>query len=239
MMVDLLLGVLLAERQTQRAVRDLVRAADGEQNVARIERAGRARAAGGGADALLVKQEQQALALDALKAEVHVAGKTLRRVAVERRCAEWSWSPAMSLSRRALTYAAFFSMIRARLGKRRRHADDAGDIFRTGTFAALLRAALDQRSSAGMPRRAYSTPTPFGPWNLCAEMESISMFSAFTSMAQMARRLHRVRVEQHALFAADRADLRDGLDGADLVVGVHDRHKAGILADSVRAPARA
>ena len=47
----------------------------------------------------------------------------------------------------------------------------------------------------------------------------------------MARRLHRVRVEDDALFAADRADLRDGLDGADLVVGVHDRHKAGILAD--------
>ena len=48
----------------------------------------------------------------------------------------------------------------------------------------------------------------------------------------MARRLHRVRVEDNTLFAADRADLRDGLDGADLVVGVHDRHKAGILADS-------
>ena len=35
----------------------------------------------------------------------------------------------------------------------------------------------------GMPRRAYRAPTPFGPWNLCAESESISMFCAFTSMA--------------------------------------------------------
>ena len=68
-MIDLLLGVLLAERETQRAVRYLVRTADGEQNVARIERAGRARAAGGGTDARLVKQEKKALALDALKAD--------------------------------------------------------------------------------------------------------------------------------------------------------------------------
>mgnify|MGYP006891101516 CR=1 FL=1 len=83
--IDLLFRVLLAERETQRAVRNLVRAADGEKDVARIERAGRARAAGGGADARLVEQQKKAFTLDALKAEIHIAGETLRLVAVERR----------------------------------------------------------------------------------------------------------------------------------------------------------
>ena len=33
-----------------------------------------------------------------------------------------------------------------------------------------------------MPRRTYSAPTPFGPWNLWAESDSMSIFMAFTSM---------------------------------------------------------
>ena len=40
-------------------------------------------------------------------------------------------------------------------------------------------------------------------------------------------------MEQNALFLADRADLLDGLDGADLVVGEHDGHEAGVVADGV------
>ena len=49
----------------------------------------------------------------------------------------------------------------------------------------------------------------------------------------VARRLDGVGVEQNALFLADRADLPDGLDGADLVVGEHDGHEAGVVADGV------
>ena len=33
---------------------------------------------------------------------------------------------------------------------------------------------------------------------------------------------------------ADGADLRDGQDGADFVVGVHDGHQAGVRPDGVR-----
>ena len=119
-MIDLLLGVLLAERETQRAVRYLVRTADGKQNVARIKRAGRARAAGGGTDARLVEQEKKALALDALKAEVHVAGETLRFVAVERRVRDGLESGDELIAQSAYIRRVFLE-IRARLGKRRRH----------------------------------------------------------------------------------------------------------------------
>ena len=50
---------------------------------------------------------------------------------------------------------------------------------------------------------------------------------------QMPRRLHGVGVEQDARLAADRADLRDGENRADLIVGVHDRDEAGVVADGV------
>ena len=60
------------------------------------------------------------------------------------------------------------------------------------------------------------------------------MFCSFTLMWQMTRSLHGVGVEQHALFMADRADLRDRQDGADLVVGVHGGDQAGVRPDGVR-----
>ena len=41
-------------------------------------------------------------------------------------------------------------------------------------------------------------------------------------------------MEEDALLAAEGADLLDGLDGADLVVGEHDGHAAGVLADGGR-----
>ena len=50
---------------------------------------------------------------------------------------------------------------------------------------------------------------------------------------QMACRLYRVRVEEHALLAADRTDLTDGLDASDLIIGIHHGNKAGILPNCV------
>ena len=46
--------------------------------------------------------------------------------------------------------------------------------------------------------------------------------------------LHGVGVEQDALFMAHGADLGNGQNGADLVVGVHDGHQAGVGPDGVR-----
>ena len=48
---------------------------------------------------------------------------------------------------------------------------------------------------------------------------------------RVARGLHGVGVEGDALFAAERADLGDGLHRADLVVGEHHRDEAGVGAD--------
>ena len=76
---------LLAEGQAQRTVRDLVRAADGQQHVRRIQRAAGAGRTAGRADALRIEQHQHTLALDEAEADVDIARQALFRVAVEPR----------------------------------------------------------------------------------------------------------------------------------------------------------
>lgn len=38
-------------------------------------------------------------------------------------------------------------------------------------------------------------------------------------------------MEPNAMLFADFTNLRDGLDGADLVIGIHDGDKAGLIGD--------
>ena len=57
------------------------------------------------------------------------------------------------------------------------------------------------------------------------------MSKASRSMGDLAEGLHRVHVERDAVLAGDRADLRAGLDGPDLGVGVHDRDQDGVGPD--------
>ena len=49
---------------------------------------------------------------------------------------------------------------------------------------------------------------------------------------QVSDSLHRVGVEENAVLPANLADLGDWLNGADLVVGGHDRDEAGVLTNS-------
>ena len=81
--IHVALVVDVAEAQAQRAMRDLVLEADGEQHVAGIERAAGACAAGGSADALEVEHQEKGFALDALKAEADVARQALDAVTVQ------------------------------------------------------------------------------------------------------------------------------------------------------------
>ena len=82
--ISFVLGDILADRKPERAVRYVVYPSYRKQHMARVKRSRGAGASRGSGDSLLVEQEQNALALDALKAEIDVAGETLCRVAVER-----------------------------------------------------------------------------------------------------------------------------------------------------------
>ena len=126
-----------------------------------------------------------------------------------------------------------FVNVRARLFKRGRHCHDAGDIFCARALAALLRAALDEVRQEDAALCIQQTHALRTVELVRREGEHINVLRLHVDV-QMSRRLHGVGVEQHALFLADRADLGDGEDRADLIVRVHDGDKAGILADGVR-----
>ena len=64
------------------------------------------------------------------------------------------------------------------------------------------------------------------------ERQHVDIVSFYVD-AHISNSLHCIGVEQHLIFAADFADLPDGLNGADLVVRVHNGHKSGILPDGI------
>ena len=112
------------------------------------------------------------------------------------------------------------------------HAADTGDVLRTRALAPLLRAALDDAYQGEAPadvQRAHA----LGAVELVAgQAEHIDVLLLDVDV-QMADGLNGVGVEGHARFFTDGADLRDGQDGADLVVGVHGGDKTGVGTDGV------
>ena len=118
----------------------------------------------------------------------------------------------------------------AGLLQRRRHAHDGGEVFRPGPPAPLLGPALNEVRQGHAPAGVQGADA-LGPVELVGgEGEKVNVLRPHVD-GQVPRRLDRVGVEQHPRLPADCADLRDGLDGADLVVGVHDAYQAGVGPD--------
>ena len=208
-----------------------MRAADGQQHMAWVERAGRAGAAGRRADALHVEQEQQALALDTLEAEAHVAGEAIHGIAVECAVRDLGQAVDQAVAQGADPFRVLVE-VRAGVFERRSHAHDGRDVLRTRALAALLCAALDEvrqeNALTGVQHAGALWTVEF----VRGERQQVDVLRLDVN-GQMPRGLHGVGVEQHARLAADGADLADRQDGADLVVGVHDGNQARILADGV------
>ena len=110
------------------------------------------------------------------------------------------------------------------------HADDARHVGGAGPAAFLLAAPVEQRADTGALAQVHE-PDALGAVELVgAHGEHVD--SQFVHVErQLACRLHGIDVEEHAGFAGDLAYLGDGLDGAHLVVGVHDRHQDGVGPD--------
>ena len=112
-------------------------------------------------------------------------------------------------------------------------SDDAGNIQRSGTHAALVAAAVDLRDQlharvlAANVKRADS----LGTVKLVGGDRGQVNVVLNHVERNLANRLHRVGVEQHAALVTDRANLADGLQRANLVVGGHDRDQNGLVID--------
>ena len=211
---------------------DLVGAADGQQHMAGVQRTGGAGAAGGRTDPGLIQQQQQAFALNALKAEVHVAGEPVDGIAVQGAVGNLRETGDKLVPQCGDLGGVFVDVI-AGLLQRSGQTHDAGNVFRTGPLAPLLCAALDDVGQ-GDALPGIQHAGALGTVELMAgEGQHIDVLLIDIDV-EMTGGLHGVGMEQDTFFPADRADLRNGQDGADLVVGVHGGDQAGVEADGVR-----
>ena len=105
-----------------------------------------------------------------------------------------------------------------------------------GTFsvpARRLRSCLPPVivDSRRVPRRIHSAPTPFGPYSLCPERLSRSTSSAVDVDGHLADGLHRIGVHDDAAGVRQRGAGGDGLQRADLVVGVHQAEQRRVVGE--------
>ena len=209
---------------------DLVGQADGQQHVAGIQGAAGAGGAGGTGDALGVQQHQQGLALDEAEAHVHVARQAGGGMAVQ--------AAVGDLLQDALDHViadgAELRVVRVdvRGGDLDGLADahDGGQVLGAGAAVALLCAAVHELLQAHALADVQHADA-LGRMELVAgHAQHVDLHGLYVDL-HAADGLHRVGVEEHAVLLADRGQLGDGLDGADLVVGGHDGHQRGVRAD--------
>ena len=110
---------------------------------------------------------------------------------------------------------------------------DAGNVFRTGPLAPLLGAALDDVGQGDALPGIQHAGTLGTMEFMAGEGQHIDVLLVDVDV-EMTGGLHGIGMEQDAFFPADSADLRNGQDGTDLVVGVHGGDQAGVGADGVR-----
>ena len=200
-----------------------------QQHMAGVQRPAGAGAPRAGADARQIQPQQEALPLDALEAEADDPGSPVRLAPVAPGIGDLA-QPLDQPVPHGGDLGHILLHVGAALLQRRRHSQDGRDGFGAAPPAPLLGAAFDEvLQPDGL--LAVQRPYALGGVELVpGEGQHVDVVLHHVD-GHMSHRLHGVGVEQHALLPADRADLPDGLDGADLVVGEHDGHQTGVLPD--------
>ena len=148
-----------------------------------LQRRRGARRSAGNCD--VVDAHQQRFAFDVGKADVQVAGQTVLHRAVDVNLVELAHDAVVQTSRAGPPDAQdSFGISSLRDGASLAEADDAGNIQRAGTHAALVAAAVDDgarsaRADSCGERRAR--PRPSVRRSCAAEIDSRSMFCLITS----------------------------------------------------------
>ena len=179
--VDVLGGRRRAEAEPQRIPRERLRQAHGLENVRRFERARRTRGPGRHRDALEVERDQQRLRLDAVEADV---GR-VRNAAIGRAVHGRARHAAPGCRPRADPAAPRlrppWPVRRARAAPRRpcRRCPARSRCRRAGSAPGGRRSPARR---AARRVRIHSAPTPLGPPNLCADIDSRSTPRARTAI---------------------------------------------------------
>ena len=177
------------------------------------------------------QQEQWTLALDAFKAEVHIAGQAvLRGSPLSTRVRNFRQARRSDWSRRAVTLAMFSSICSQASSQSRRHAHDGRPTF---SVPARLPLSCAPPSIRLIERNALARSTarrcPSGR-GTCAPRATACQCSALRTLIGRCPAACTASVWKITpALAADRADLGNRQNRADLVVCIHHRHEAGIL----------
>ena len=201
--------------------------ADGQQHMAGVQRTGGAGGAGGGADARQIQPQQQALALDALKAYVHIAGQPVLHGAVHPGAGDVRDARQQRVPQGGDVGHVLLQVLRG-LPQRRGHAQNAGQILRAGPPVALLSAALQQGGQA-QTAAAVERAHALGPVELVAAQGQQVHPQLVHVHGDVAHRLHRVGVDGHLVGVTKLRQRPNGLNRADFVVRQHDADQRGVV----------
>src|SRR5450830_616702 len=224
--VDVFFRRETTDGEADRAVRQLVAAAQRAQHVRRFQAGRGASRAGRHRDVL--DRHDQGFAFDVVEADVQVVRHTVFHVAVDIGFFDFLQALGQAIAHGADVRQFAFHLF-AGDAKGFAHADDLVRRQCARTQAALVTAAVDLRFNA-YPRLAANIQRAdaLGAVSLVRREAHQVDFPVFQVDLDLAGSLGRVAMENDALGTAEFADFRHWLDHADFIVDQHHRNQDGV-----------
>src|SRR5215469_15499826 len=231
--IDFGVGVEASDAEADGAVRQVIARAQGLQYIRWLQRRRGAGRAAGNRD--VVDAHQQRLAFHVGKTDVQVAGQPMLHGAVDIDLVEPAHDAVPQAIAQYREANAFLRHFLVSQGASLAESDDAGDVQRPRTHAALMAAAVNDG------RNLY-------PRILAADIERTHTLGSVHFVrgnrhdvnvlldhvdGNLAHRLGGVGVEDDAALVAQLADLGPGLQHTDFVVGGHDGDQNGLVGHGV------
>src|SRR5204863_2623295 len=210
-----------AEAEAQAGAGFLRGQADGGKHMRRLDGAGGASGASGTRETLQVESNEEGFAFDTGENKIGRVGRARRSASVYARMRNELEQALLQLVAERGDATGIFRERLARHFRGLGESHDAGDIFRAGAETALVMAAIEKlaqtRSTADIERADSLGRIQFVAGNRKQiHLERVDVDGNFSGG------LHGVGMEVDVGFFSDAADFFERLDGAKLVIGVHD-----------------
>src|ERR1700722_9916064 len=229
--VDFLLRVEAAEAEADRGVRQGFADAQRLEDVAGLQ--GGRSASGAARYRNVVDAHQKRLTFDVGEAHVQVVGQAMFQRAVDENLVELCFQAFFqTVTQSAQPQTLCLHLLLAELTSFA-EADDASDVERARTHAALVPPAIDD----GRELHARIAPANVERANTLGAIDFVAANGQQVDVVflhvdrNLAHGLHAIDREENAVFLGNFADFGDRVDHANFIVGVHDGDQDGSRAD--------
>ena len=160
-------------------------------------------------------------------------GNRFSQIAVDVDLVEFAFERGAQFFAQPEHFGGFLCQVFARNLCRFAKADDAGHIQRSGSHAALMSAAIDDRrqQDARIAAPDIQSAHALRAVHFVSGQRSDVHIHFVHVERNLSGRLNRIGVEQHAALARDLPDFLDVLNDADFVVGRHDGDQDRLVRD--------